>query len=574
VSMLSTVNRWVQEARKLLTGERHLPLIDDCKVEMADELVQAWFHDGDLRTAIENVLARDPDDLAVRFVALSAYYRLANLSVIEEEGEIESRRQEFRDYLGYLVRLRDPDRCTAPADIRWEIVNACAVDDYSRALSLCDPLKEILPEPVAQYHCGRLQFLVALLPTLDTEQELQHWDLPLGKRPDGLRGIWQCINVGILYSASIERFPTRASLTDDGKDHLRDAIKHLERCVRTPEVPPSAHFMLARSYAGIGDGYNAARHYQWMIDHRQPLFDACATEAPLGETDWESTLLPGVHRCLVNAYDSAGELDKAITANTAWVEAFPGEPGTYERMARLFQSKGDYLTAYNWLRQEAERSPLLGEDPNVSIALALGSVAAGANIDATLGNFATAHPDQHSLIDALLIEYWPAYQRLAPESRERWATGALLRSTTIPHSPGLAAHSFAWVVERELRTTIFDKFRTAVMSRPFKNAEEDDKLLQGYVQGYGRISLGQMINLIERGTQARTPLVRELGDWLKREHPWLRAGLSRIRTDSITALRNREDHADRQTVKADELKTMEGACREILNILHGGTGLN
>ena len=569
--MLSTINRWVQEARKLLTDQPHLPLIDGGEIEMADELVLAWFRDGDLRTAIENVLARDPDDLAVRFVALSAYYRLATLSVIEQEEELEYRRQEFRDYLGYLVRLREPDRCAAPADIRWEIVNACAVEDYSRALSLCDLLKDILPAPVAQYHCGHLQFLVALLPTLDTEQALQHWDLPLGEPPDGLRGIWQCINVGILYSASIERFPTRASLTDDGKDHLRDAIKHLEKCVRMPEAPPSARFMLARSYVGIGDGYNAARHYQWMIDHRQALFDACATEAPLGETDWESTLLPGVHRCVVNAYDSAGELDKAITANTAWVAAFPDEPGTYERMARLFQSKGDYHTAYNWLRQEAERSPLLGEDPNVSMALALGSVAARANINVTLGNFATAHHDQHSLIHALLMEYWPAYQRLAPESRERWATGPLLRSATIPHGPGLAAHSFAWVVERELRTTIFDKFRRAVMSRPFTNAEEDDKLQQRYVRGCGGLSLGQMLSLIERGTQARTPLVREFGDWLRRERPWLRVGLPRIRTDSIIALRNRENHADLQTVQADEVKTMEGTCRDLLNILHGGT---
>ena len=122
--------------------------------------------------------------------------------------EIEYRRQEFRDYLGYLVRLRDPDRCAAPADIRWEIINACAVEDYSRALSLCDLLKDILPAPVAQYHCGRPQFLVALLPTLDIEQGLQYWDLTLGKPPDGLRGIWQCVNVGNLYSASIERFPT------------------------------------------------------------------------------------------------------------------------------------------------------------------------------------------------------------------------------------------------------------------------------------------------------------------------------------------------------------------------------
>ena len=74
---------------------------------MTDELVRAWmFGDGELRLAIENVLARDPDDVAVRFVALCAYYHLATLAVTEKEEEITDQRRGFWDYLGYLVRLR------------------------------------------------------------------------------------------------------------------------------------------------------------------------------------------------------------------------------------------------------------------------------------------------------------------------------------------------------------------------------------------------------------------------------------------------------------------------------------
>lgn len=73
---LSEVNEWVSAARVRLAEEVQIPLIDDSGLKM-DSLADAfrWGEDG-LREAIENVLSRDPGDLAARFVAIAAFYRL------------------------------------------------------------------------------------------------------------------------------------------------------------------------------------------------------------------------------------------------------------------------------------------------------------------------------------------------------------------------------------------------------------------------------------------------------------------------------------------------------------------
>jgi hypothetical protein len=75
--MLGAVNRWLDLARELLAKQVQLPLIDNSDIDMHSELCAARrFGDDSLRAAIDNVVSRDPDDVAARFVALNAYYRL------------------------------------------------------------------------------------------------------------------------------------------------------------------------------------------------------------------------------------------------------------------------------------------------------------------------------------------------------------------------------------------------------------------------------------------------------------------------------------------------------------------
>ena len=71
---LSAVGRWVETAGELLAAQTHIPLIDNEEIDMGEELYAARERGDDaVRSAIDNVLSRDPDDLAARFVALNAY---------------------------------------------------------------------------------------------------------------------------------------------------------------------------------------------------------------------------------------------------------------------------------------------------------------------------------------------------------------------------------------------------------------------------------------------------------------------------------------------------------------------
>ena len=132
----------------------------------------------------------------------------------------------------------------------------------------------------------------------------------------------------------------------------------------------------------------------------------------------------------------------------------------------------------------------------------------------------------------------------------------------------LAAHSFAWVVERELRTTLIDTFGTTVTPAILNTNDKEAELLRVYLQGYGGLTLGQMLKSIELSMRSRAPLLAAFGQWLRREHRLLGAGLQRLDTRTMTELRNREDHADLQTINANDLATTGRLCRELLNLLH------
>jgi tetratricopeptide (TPR) repeat protein len=573
VETLNIVNQWIDTARTFLAKQVHIPLIDNDEIDMTKEIWDAWEDgDGPLREAMDNVLSRDPDDLAARFVALNAYYRLMTADP-PEDGELSL--EELREHLGYLVRLRDVNSCVDVCTIRWEIVNACAVHDYPRALALCDQLGDLLPAGERQYMSGRLHFLIALVHTWDTEESLERWDLPLGPAPGDLRGVWHWSNAVTLCCAGIQKFPERASVTEEDKDHLRDAIKHLEKAIASEHsLPASTRFMLARSYASIGDGYNSAKHYKWMLDHQNLFRQSCVDElGPLPGTEWFSkTLVPGIHACLVNAYDDAGEIDKAVSAAEAWITACPDHLGTCERMARLQQKRGDYGAAAEWLRREADRNPALGEDPNVSIILALGGIISLSRLDEALKSIAATHAQEHALVESVVKNYWPAFLQLDNDSRQRWVTGTWLLGTNAPQGAGTSVHCFAGIVERELRTAIFEPFAEYVRSRSDVLAQcTDDEATREfcrYLKGRGLFTLGQMFKVFGFTRRPALRIIASFAEWLKRDRPWLISGLDRLRTDKIVDFRNREDHADIRTIKTDEAEEMSRICREVINLLH------
>jgi tetratricopeptide (TPR) repeat protein len=331
--------------------------------------------------------------------------------------------------------------------------------------------------------------------------------------------------------------------------------------------------MLALSYACIGDGHNAARCYQWMVDNLRRFLAACAQEqGPFWGEDpgGEDIYVNGIHRCLVNAYDDAGELDSAINAANVWITACPDHLGTYERMARLCQKRNDFQAAAEWFRKEAERNPSLDEDPNISIILALGSIGTTARMDEALTKIANTHPNEHAIVESVVNSYWPAFASLGSESKQKWALGTWVLSSNLPGGAGIAAHCFAWVVERELHTTIFAPFKDNAIGRPelFALDDGDSKPFVQFLTGRATFVLGQMLWTLNKAREPRTTLHSTFAQWLKEKNPTLLPRFATVRTDTITTFRNREDHADLLSITMSDAEAMNRRCRHLINLLH------
>jgi hypothetical protein len=340
--------------------------------------------------------------------------------------------------------------------------------------------------------------------------------------------------------------------------------------------------MLARSYASIDDSGNAARHYQWMADHRDAFLRSCKDEeGPVWVGDSrkeEERISAGIHACLVDAYDSAGELDKAIGAAEAWIDACPDHLGVFDRMARLQQKRPDPIAAAKYMQKEADIREALGDqafanDPKVRIILDLGWIISTTRLDETLKNIASTHPHEHSLAESLIRNYWPAFDHLNTDDRQRWVTGSWLLGTSAPQGAGIAVHCFARIVEGELRTNVFAPFAGYARSHPelLAHCRDDDKsigLFCRYLKGRDKnIGLGPMFRVFGFARHPTSPVISSFAEWLKRDHPWLLSGLKSLETSRIVDFRNREDHPDLR-IETHEAEQMSRICRQVIDLLH------
>jgi tetratricopeptide (TPR) repeat protein len=284
------------------------------------------------------------------------------------------------------------------------------------------------------------------------------------------------------------------------------------------------------------------------------------------------SLFSNLLSCLIKAHEIAGEFDDAITVTEAWIAKYPDELGTHERMARLYQKKGDFSAAYSWLRKEADRNPTFGEDSNISMILALGSIASPAKIDEALEALANRHRPEQNLVASVIENHWPTFAKLAKDSKERWVTGTWLLATPTQNvAPGIASHCFAWVVERELRSTIFEPFAAFERERrlePHADVNEQTRVLIAYLNGTSPVTLGQMLYILGQVRKAQFPTYALFTQWLNAGLPSFLARIDHINTYKITEFRNREDHAKMQNVTRTEAEEMNIICRDLVGAIH------
>lgn len=568
----AALDQWTQQAASLIHDQGGLPLIDMPELDRTEELTEAWMGGaGDLRAATEDAVARNPCDISLRWAVLSAYYELTNFQGIEKEEFVENQRKAFLDELGFLVRLREVHDCADVRAIQWEIVNACAVTDYDRALELASRLKEFVSAGVALNALGRLYYLVAFAIVQpyrfgEGAEWLAKWNLPLGVEINSTRAIARRVN-NIRF---LECLQNSASENVD-KSFLRNAIAVLEGASDAlgGDMPALSRLMLARSYMLVGDAHNSAVRYRWMVDHRKEFIQQSFVEMVLLPELPEDAadIGPSLYRCLIAAHEAADETDEAIRATGEFIEACPDEPGTFNQMSRLYLKNADYEEAYRYLRKEANRNPKFGENPHISIALAIGSITSTAAIDDAINKIVSSHPDEQRLAAAILPIYWSTFSKLGLESQQRWAYGTWLMSSARGNA-GLAAHCFAWVLEREVRETIFAPYK-ATRPTVFAKNETESPFLARYLLRGDLPSLGQMLTLLRHAKQPSSKVVLEFATWLSRTaNPRSALTVDLKAIDRIVSVRNREDHANPLSITNEEAEAMARDSRGILDLLH------
>ncbi len=410
---------------------------------------------------------------------------------------------------------------------------------------------------------------MAIVPALTGDVELSLWELPIHGLDDPIGDVFSAPAALLLYHAGVETLPAREEVSA-ANEHFWDAIKHLKNVIAS--APPSARFMIARSFSGVGEYHSAAEHYAWLIDNDEVVRTDCAVESRGLSKTLSEGLFPGVHKCLINAYEQSGEPEKALAACERWFQRFPGQHGPCECMARIHQKRGDFQAAYEWLRKEADIDPAFGEDPNVSIALALGSVAATVNVGEAIDKLKAKFPSEILGIEVILTDYWEIFKRLDPESRSEWAALLLLLRGVPAQLAHLSCVGFSRVVERELNGKVFEPFRASVAPHISLSTHESDGRLSRYIERRAGLTLGDMLWLLDRANTSQSPLLRSFQAWITQNDLQGLHTLSRAQRRRIQEIRNRAAHPSAARLTEVEIKELETGCRKVLDLLHGLSG--
>lgn len=565
MSQLRTkINDWIDEARTKLANEIQLPLIDDEELSMSGELQDPWKYGGSGFLAdLEDSLSRNPNDLPTRFVVLNAAYRLMRFdSENEEEKENESdKTRKFRERLAYLVRLREVSASSELHDIRWEIVNSCIIEDFDRAIQYLKNLELLLPPGELHYICGRLHFLIAT-GGVGIDNYPNAWDLPFGPSiVDPKRELLIAVRTLAIYSQGLKEIPS-ASLSEYKRDHFHAAIGYFKKKDALSASRPSARFMLARSRSEVGDFHEAAQQYQSLLDNWDYVIKQCGEESN-GSPAIELIRIPDIHRCLVNAWSKSGESEKATTASENWAKACPDDSVPYLRMSEICAQKCEYQSAYEKLREAVDRNSTLNEHLGYRIALALGAIGNSDNSRRKVSSQIQAdYPTAIARIQTFLLDYWSTFKELDPQSQAEWATAEFLLRE-IPGSARNAGSIYAWVLEQELKSKVFDKFRDAAPEVYRNSGDKNDQHLVGIWKPEGKITLGELLYTIMNAAKPRSPLMKEFSKWINKNFPKLVDSFQLLPIIEIIELRGTAQH--KRTFSLDDAKRASQISRQILD---------
>lgn len=614
VELSEQFQSWVRWSRENLPVAGEIPKIStqDFKPPFFDDLPSVLSsvdsHRQELLACCVGLMAGSPSDVPTRFTALRLYSALAGL--FGEDGECaETIRlwtaeqmgldsQEFEmGRAGEEAYRQLAEQCERNADrlmkgfhqdlcllvhqlkvedvhaewqfVRWEILNSYAIEDWDRANALYHKAEgeKLLDDAEMRAIRGQFKYLSVFGPRLDMKLSTLIWEPKLYGH-DATMSVILFIS-GIRRTTGVNQYTGigEDQFTGDEQAILCEASADLETALRKRlDFGPAYRSMLARCCLAIGHFHDAAEHYKQLLD-------------------WSGVSLPEkvkvlVYERLTESFRGANRTEEATGCLTKCAAEFPDLRGIHNRLADLYADEGKYELAYECLRREVELSPELEGELGVRIALALGAV------HTALGHvekFLEKNPNIATVIDSMLKSYWPSFLQLSEQARSEWRNGICemyVFPLIVPENRDRclenAAKHFAKVVELEVKSKVFQKFRQSVLEKAGTNdllavsSREAAwlKNLAKFLVSSGKLNLEKMTQILQSCSFSTHPAARLFQSWLKQSKPTLLIN-SRLLSD-ICKPRGQATHEEMAPKSAE---MMANTCRTLLDILIADRGI-
>lgn len=590
------VANWIENVSEYLDEHGDLPLIDVGPPLDDPEDGDFWltvFHSGfddELRKYLESAIASNPDDRVIRCVALSAYWWLTSIpSFGKEDVEDMATHERFCRQLRHFVRERDLQTCIGIEDIRWETSNAGVVCDPERSFQLVERLRGQLAEHELRYIQGRLAFQFAFSKLWDVPQGT--YDFTLGSNPSFWNLPWDhSPSSPKLISAFLARLKLSAAALDPALsskepgrfrvDSIHDAIKHLSGIAcrdKWPEVDlmlGRCHFELQNYSAASETWFGSITSFGSSMEGFEALEHAIRdqTDTVNHRSKIVHLIKPMLYGFLAKAFERAGKPSDAIRTMEEWIEEFPEHPGTYERLARIHSANCEPVKAYECLRKETDRNPIIGEDPIHSLILQLGPLAADyLDVRRAIRLEAEKDPNGVALLRETLLLQWPAFSQLPDELQVEWSHGIWGRVRSpypVPVRCRALVNCVTSVLEVQLKSLVFEEFRAEVpLSLESTVRDKDADLLRSYLRREEWLEFGKMLRIIARAQESDAPgeLIL-LSGWLNDRYPHV--SIEAWQSRKVTKIRNRAHHSHSEPITEEEATLVYSFCWDSLKALH------
>ncbi|MGA2373806.1 MAG: hypothetical protein ABSG11_24390 [Candidatus Korobacteraceae bacterium] len=393
------------------------------------------------------------------------------------------------------------------------------------------------------YPPGTLDFTRPELPVMNTDGQ-------------GLFTVESVVNVIHERYRSFDALPS-FQLTEEQKIRALWARRRLQDAITAaPEFAQQYRPIWARVLYAVGEFGEAAEEYEAAL-HERFSFDNPEDSAVCEDYEWELKFMTAL------CYRRAGDFERASETLESEMSSGKTTWGASWWIAKWYSEDGHYDRAADLIVKESESPLALPESWQVSTILALAKLS---HVDDQIHQFverlARTNPEMQAVIEGLSEQLWPNFALLSRQSQDYWlhAVAELHGSSLFPGAESISANTaikdFAWIVEHELRTRIFDTFRAETSvgeahKSAIKDSREwgDNKFFNFVTSAHPQLTFGMMVTALEECQHSVIPTHIRFLHHVLAVSPRILDSLEELR--NINQQRNPAVHTDRKFKKTD-----------------------